>query len=165
MAQLFNCLCLFFFFRCLTDGQWYSFNDQHVTRVDVFTISVRFPRKIRQILTISCIEQFYVYIHVRFYGIEVLFYSRENKLILLCCILPRIFCKLTLLCCNLQRKLCCNHPKIWTRLLYCRQVCPKDADRIADSVEPNQEQSDLSQHCLPRPIQKLRIITAFYVFN
>ena len=32
---------------------------------------------------------------------------------------------------------------------------PKDADRIANSVDPDQsveEQSDLGLHCLPRPV-------------
>ena len=37
---------------------------------------------------------------------------------------------------------------------------PKDAEGVANSVEPNQTaQSDLSLHCLPRPIWKLGIIT------
>ena len=34
--------------------------------------------------------------------------------------------------------ICCNHPKIWTMLLYHRVMQPKDADRMADSVDPNQ---------------------------
>ena len=29
---------------------------------------------------------------------------------------------------------------------------PKDAAGIANSVDPDQEQSDLGLHCLPRPI-------------
>ena len=35
-------------------------------------------------------------------------------------------------------------------------MCPKDADRMANSVDP-----DLGLHCLPRPIsvRKLRIVT------
>ena len=32
------------------------------------------------------------------------------------------------------RKICCNHPKIWTRL-YRRVMLPKDADGIANSVD------------------------------
>ena len=35
-------------------------------------------------------------------------------------------------------KICCNHPKIWTRWLYCRVLHPKDADGIANSVDPDQ---------------------------
>ena len=56
----------------------------------------------------------------------------------------------------------CNHPKILTRWLYRRVMHSKDADGIANSVDPDQTapQSDLSQHCLRRPIcRKLRIIT------
>ena len=32
-------------------------------------------------------------------------------------------------------KICCNHPKIWTRRLYLRVMRPKDADGIANSVD------------------------------
>ena len=44
-------------------------------------------------------------------------------------------------------------------------MSPKDADGMANSVDPDQtapreEQSDLGLHCLPRPIcPKIRIIT------
>ena len=31
-------------------------------------------------------------------------------------------------------------------------MSPKDAGRIANSVGPDQEQSDLGVHCLPRPV-------------
>ena len=53
----------------------------------------------------------------------------------------------------------CNYPKIWTIWLYHRVMSAKDADRIANTVDPDQtahrsscEQSDLGQHCLPRPV-------------
>ena len=29
---------------------------------------------------------------------------------------------------------------------------PKDAEGMVNSVDPNQEQSDLGLHCLPRPV-------------
>ena len=32
----------------------------------------------------------------------------------------------------------CNHPKIWTKWLYHRLMHPKDADRLANSVDPDQ---------------------------
>ena len=36
------------------------------------------------------------------------------------------------------RKICSNHPKIQTRCLYHRATCPKDADGMANSVDPDQ---------------------------
>ena len=30
--------------------------------------------------------------------------------------------------------------------------CPKDADGMANSVDPDHEQSDLGLHCFPRPV-------------
>ena len=35
------------------------------------------------------------------------------------------------------RKICCNHPKIQTRWLYHRVMRPKDAEGIANSVDPD----------------------------
>ena len=37
-------------------------------------------------------------------------------------------------------KTCCNHRKIWSRGLYHRVqvMCPKDADGMANSVDPDQ---------------------------
>ena len=35
-------------------------------------------------------------------------------------------------------KNCCNHPKSWTRWLYFRVTLPKDAEGIANSVDPDQ---------------------------
>ena len=36
------------------------------------------------------------------------------------------------------QKFCSNHPKIQTRWLYSRVMCPKDADGMANSVDPDQ---------------------------
>ena len=36
------------------------------------------------------------------------------------------------------RKICCNYPKIWTTWLYSWEMCPKDVDGIANSVDPDQ---------------------------
>ena len=35
------------------------------------------------------------------------------------------------------RKICCNHPKIRTTWLYNWEMCPKDIDGIANSVDPD----------------------------
>ena len=31
-------------------------------------------------------------------------------------------------------------------------MCPKDADGMANNVDPDQEQSDLGLHCVPKPV-------------
>ena len=36
------------------------------------------------------------------------------------------------------RKICCNHPKIWTGLFYRRVIHPKDAEEIGNSVDRDQ---------------------------
>ena len=36
------------------------------------------------------------------------------------------------------RKLCCNHPKIQTKKFFHRKICPKGADGVANSVDPDQ---------------------------
>ena len=36
------------------------------------------------------------------------------------------------------QKICCNQSKIWTMWLYHRVMSPNDADRMADSVDPDQ---------------------------
>ena len=36
------------------------------------------------------------------------------------------------------QKICCNHSKIWTMWLYHRVMSPTDADRMANSVDPDQ---------------------------
>ena len=50
---------------------------------------------------------------------------------------------------SVTQKICCKHPKISKRRLYCRVMRPKDSDGIANSVDPDQT---LGLHCLPRPI-------------
>ena len=50
------------------------------------------------------------------------------------------------------QKICCIHSKIWTVWLYYRVMSSNDADGMANSVDPDQEQSDLGLHCLPRHI-------------
>ena len=44
-----------------------------------------------------------------------------------------------------------KYPEIGTVSFYDRVMGPKDADGMANSVDPDQEQSDLGLHCLPRP--------------
>ena len=64
------------------------------------------------------------------------------------------------------QNICCNHPKILPRWLYQRVMHLKDADGIANSVDPDQEQSDLDLQCLPRkicPKTNFRIITVSIV--
>ena len=36
------------------------------------------------------------------------------------------------------QNICCNHSKIWTMWLYQREMNPNDADRMANSVDPDQ---------------------------
>ena len=36
------------------------------------------------------------------------------------------------------QKLCCNHSEIWTMWLYHRVMSPNDADKMANSVDPDQ---------------------------
>ena len=48
-------------------------------------------------------------------------------------------------------KKCCYYPKILTVWFYYRVMHPKDADRVANSVNLDQEQSDLGLYCLPWP--------------
>ena len=50
------------------------------------------------------------------------------------------------------RKLCCDPPKIQAKRLNLWVFGQKDANGIANSGNPDQEQSDLGLHCLPRPI-------------
>ena len=50
------------------------------------------------------------------------------------------------------QNICCNHSKILTMWLYHTVMSPNNADGMANSVDPGQEQSDLGLHCLPRPI-------------
>ena len=50
------------------------------------------------------------------------------------------------------KKNCYNYRKTGTVSFYYRVMGPKDAVGIANSVDLDQEQSDLDLHCLPRPI-------------
>ena len=57
------------------------------------------------------------------------------------------------------QKICCNHSKIWTMWLYHRVMSPSDADRMANSVDP--DRSSLIWVCTVCPglsVRKLRII-------
>ena len=61
-------------------------------------------------------------------------------------------------------KICCNHPKSWTKWLYFCVMCSEDADRMANSVDPDQTapRSSLIWVCTVCPVlsvRKLRIIT------
>ena len=49
-------------------------------------------------------------------------------------------------------KNCCNYPKTGTVKFNYQVMGPKDVDRMANSVDLDQEQSDQGSHCLPRPI-------------
>ena len=62
------------------------------------------------------------------------------------------------------RKICCYHPKI-TRWLYHRVMCPKSADGMANSVDPDQTaplgavwsgSTLFAQTCLSENLRKLR---------
>ena len=61
------------------------------------------------------------------------------------------------------QKIGCNHPKIWTSWLYRWVMHPKDADGIANSVDPDQTaRSSLIWVCTVCPglsVRKLRNIT------
>ena len=75
------------------------------------------------------------------------------------------------------RKNCCAYPKIGTLSLYYRVIGPKDADRMANSVDPDQTWSkqcrpwsDCSSIwiytvCPDLPVRKLRIITGSQLFK
>ena len=40
-------------------------------------------------------------------------------------------------------KICCDHPKSWTRWLYLRIVHPKDAEEVANRVDPDQTRIEI----------------------
>ena len=50
--------------------------------------------------------------------------------------------------------ICCNHPRSLTRWLFLSVMHPKDAEGIANSVDPDKtaQKSDLGLHCLPRSV-------------
>ena len=63
------------------------------------------------------------------------------------------------------RKKCCNYPKIGTVLFYYRVMSPKDADGMANSVDPDQTQGTVwsgstlfAQTCLSENLRSLRYI-------
>ena len=59
------------------------------------------------------------------------------------------------------RKICCNHPKSWRKWPYHRVTHPKDADRIANSEDPDQTKSSLIwvyTVCPDLSVRKLRIV-------
>ena len=51
---------------------------------------------------------------------------------------------------------CCNYPKIWTVGFFHRVLCPKDTDRMANSVDPDQTAPSV---CPDISFRKLRLIT------
>ena len=59
------------------------------------------------------------------------------------------------------RKICCNYPKSWTVWFHDRVICSKDADGMANSVDPDQTAPLVWVYtvCLDLPVHKLRIIT------
>ena len=50
------------------------------------------------------------------------------------------------------RKLYCNLPKLQTRRPILRVLHQNNANGLANSEDPDQQQSDLGLHCLTRPI-------------
>ena len=36
-----------------------------------------------------------------------------------------------------MENVCCNHPKMQTKKSFHREMCPKDADGMANSVDPD----------------------------
>ena len=61
-------------------------------------------------------------------------------------------------------KKCLNHPKCWTRWLVLRVMHPKNAQGIANSVDPDQTAPSLIWVCTVCPdlsVQKLRKITVY----
>ena len=56
-------------------------------------------------------------------------------------------------------KICCNHPKSWTRWHFFRVMHPKDAEGIANSVDPDQTAPIwICTVCQDLSVQKLRKI-------
>ena len=55
------------------------------------------------------------------------------------------------------QKICCNYSKIWTMWLYYKVMSPNDADRMANSVDPDQTV------CPGISVQKLRTITIIFL--
>ena len=63
-------------------------------------------------------------------------------------------------------KYCCDYSKIWTKLLYHTVILPYNADKMANSVDPDQTAPEevililVCTVCPDLPVQKLRIIVA-----
>ena len=57
------------------------------------------------------------------------------------------------------QNVCCNHPKIQTMRPFHEEICPKGADGMANSVDPDQT-APLGLHCSPTTVcPKIWIIT------
>ena len=54
-----------------------------------------------------------------------------------------------------HKNLCCNQPKICTKLLCHKAVRHINADGMENNADPDQTQSDLGLHCCMDPVQKL----------
>ena len=63
------------------------------------------------------------------------------------------------------RNICCNHPKIWTWLLYRRLIGPKDADRMANSWAVWSGSTLFAQAYLSENLRSLRYILFFYIIH
>ena len=57
------------------------------------------------------------------------------------------------------QKICCNHPKSWTRWLFLRVMHPKDAEGIPNSVDPDHSLIWVCTVCSDLSVRKLRKIT------
>ena len=57
------------------------------------------------------------------------------------------------------QRICCNHPKSWTRWCFLRVIHPKDAEGIANSVDPDQSLIWVCTVCPDLSVRKLRKIT------
>ena len=56
-----------------------------------------------------------------------------------------------------------NYPKNWTTYFYKRIMCPKDADGMTNSIDP--DQSDLVLSCLSRPVCPNNIGSLWYLLH
>ena len=72
------------------------------------------------------------------------------------------------------QKICCNHSKIWTMWLYHRVMSPNNADRMANSVDPDQTaplgavwsaSALFAQTCLSENLGLLRYVRIVKLLN
>ena len=66
------------------------------------------------------------------------------------------------------QKICCNHLQSWTRWCFLRVMHPKDAEGIANSVDPDQTAPSLIWVCTVCPdlsVRKLRKIMVFLLYQ